>query len=92
MQALWQAAAAGAVPTVRQRAQVRLAAAHAAAGAAEAVQLCYRSAGSTAVWQGHPLERLLRDVNAAAQHYGISPVVYEAAGRVLLGREPDPGL
>jgi len=92
MRALWQAAAAGGVPTVRQRAQVRLAAAHATAGAAEAVQLCYRSAGSTAVWRGHPLERLLRDVNAATQHYGISPVVYEAAGRVLLGREPDPGL
>ncbi len=92
MQALWQAAAAGDPPTVRQRAQVRLAAAHATADAAEAVQLCYRSAGSTAVWRGHPLERLLRDVNAAAQHYGISPVVYESAGRVLLGRDPDPGL
>jgi len=92
MRALWQAAADGAAPTVAQRAQVRLAAAHATAGAAEAVQLCYRAAGSTAIWRGHPLERLLRDVTAAAQHYGIGPAVYEMAGRVLLGREPDPGL
>jgi alkylation response protein AidB-like acyl-CoA dehydrogenase len=92
MRALWQAAAGGSVPTVEQRAQVRLAAAHATAGAAEAVRLCYQAAGSTAIWRGHPLERLLRDVTAAAQHYGIGPAVYEAAGRVLLGKEPDPGL
>ena len=92
MQALWQAAAAGSVPTVEQRAHARLAAVHATAGAAEAVLLCYRSAGSTALHQRHPLQRLLRDVNAATQHYGISTAGYEMAGRALLGMEPDPGL
>jgi alkylation response protein AidB-like acyl-CoA dehydrogenase len=92
MQALWQAGAAGAPPTVEQRAQARLAAVHATAGAAEAVLLCYRSAGSTALYDSNPLQRLLRDVNAATQHYGISATGYELAGRALLGMPPDPGL
>ncbi len=92
MQALWQAGAAGVEPSVQQRAHARLAAVHATAGAAEAVLLCYRSAGSTALHRGNPLQRLLRDVNAATQHYGISAVGYEMAGRALLGMPPDPGL
>jgi indole-3-acetate monooxygenase len=92
MQALWQASAAGSAPTVEQRAQARLAAVHATAGAAEAVLLCYRSAGSTALYDSNPLQRLLRDVNAATQHYGISAAGYELTGRALLGMEPDPGL
>lgn len=92
MQALWDAGAAGAAPSVRQRAQARLAAVQATAGAAEAVQLCYRGAGTTALPRSHPLQRVLRDVNTATQHYGISAVGYELAGRALLGLEPDPGL
>ncbi|MEO7262430.1 MAG: acyl-CoA dehydrogenase family protein [Jatrophihabitantaceae bacterium] len=92
MQALWQAGAAGAAPTVRQRAQARLAGVHATEAAAEAVLLCYRAAGSTALYRNSPLQRLLRDVNAATQHYGISATGYEMAGRALLGMEPDPGL
>jgi alkylation response protein AidB-like acyl-CoA dehydrogenase len=56
------------------------------------VLLCYRSAGATALYQSHPLQRVLRDVNAATQHYGISQAGYELAGRALLGMEPDPGL
>jgi len=92
MQALWQAGVAGSAPTVRQRAQARLAAVHATEGAAAAVLLCYRSAGATALRRASPLQRLLRDVNSATQHYGISAVGYELAGRALLGMEPDPGL
>ena len=92
MQALWQAGAEGREPTVEQRAHARLAATHATAGAAEAVLLCYRCAGSTALYDRNPLQRLLRDVNAATQHYGISGAGYEMAGRALLGMPPDPGL
>jgi len=91
LQALWQGAA-GSVPTVEQRAHARLAAVHATAGAAEAVLLCYRSAGSTAVQDSNLLQRLLRDVNTATQHYGISAAGYELTGRALLGMEPDPVL
>lgn len=92
LQALWQAGAAGEAPTVEQRAHARLAAVQATAGAAEAVLLCYRTAGSTALYHSSPLQRLLRDVNAATQHYGISAAGYEMTGRALLGMEPDPGL
>jgi alkylation response protein AidB-like acyl-CoA dehydrogenase len=92
MQSLWQSAAAGSAPTVEQRAHARLAAVHATTGAAEAVLLCYRSAGSTALYDSNPLQRVLRDVNAATQHYGISAAGYELAGRALLGMEPESGL
>jgi indole-3-acetate monooxygenase len=92
MQALWQAGAAGRSPTLEQRAHARLAAVQATASAAEAVLLCYRSAGSTALYHSNPLQRLLRDVNAATQHYGISAAGYELAGRALLGLDVGPGL
>ncbi len=92
MRALRQAGEDGRTPTVQQRAQARLAAVHATAGAAEAVLLCYRNAGSTALYRSSPLQRLLRDVNAATQHYALSTPGYEMVGKVLLGMPPDPGL
>jgi indole-3-acetate monooxygenase len=91
MQALRQAADQG-PPTVQQRAEARLAAVHATASAAEAVALCYHSGGSTALYRSSPLQRALRDVNAATQHYALAAPGYEMVGRVLFGMEPDPGL
>ncbi len=90
--AIRQACEAGSAPTVLQRAHARAAAVHATEAAAKAVLLCYRSAGSTALYASSPLQRALRDVNAATQHYALSAPGYELVGRVLLGKEPDTGL
>lgn len=90
--AVRRACADGGAPSIEQRAQARLAAVHATAGAAEAVLLCYRSAGATALYRSSPLQRALRDVNAATQHYALSAPGYDMVGRVLLGMEPDPSL
>jgi alkylation response protein AidB-like acyl-CoA dehydrogenase len=92
MTAVRRACDDGGAPTVEQRAQARLAAVHATTSAAEAVQLCYRSAGATALYRTSPLQRALRDVNAATQHYALSAPGYDMVGRVLFGMEPDPGL
>jgi alkylation response protein AidB-like acyl-CoA dehydrogenase len=89
MTALFDAARAGDTPSLHQRAAARLAAVHAAQKAADAVESCYRIAGSTAMFTSSPLQRHLRDVNAATQHYALSHNGYESIGRVLLDFDPD---
>jgi alkylation response protein AidB-like acyl-CoA dehydrogenase len=90
LQALADTAATGQVPSAIERATARLAAVHATDQAARVVALCYRTAGTAAIYQAGVLERTLRDVNMTTQHYALSAPGYEIAGRVLLGFEPDP--
>ncbi len=92
LQALRDAADAGRVPSAIERADARLAAAFATEQAVEAVSLCYRTAGTAAIYQDNALQRALRDVNTASQHYALSGQGYQLAGRVLLGFDPDPML
>jgi alkylation response protein AidB-like acyl-CoA dehydrogenase len=53
-----------------------------------AVDLLYRLAGSSAIFQSSPLERCFRDVHTAAQHFQVLENRWETTGRVLLGLEP----
>jgi indole-3-acetate monooxygenase len=85
---MWDEAAAGRTPTLRQRAIVRLAAAKAAEASAHAVDLLFNVAGGTALFESNPLERCFRDVHATTQHIGTQPANFELAGRVLLGLDP----
>lgn len=80
--------AAGDTPSLHQRAIVRLAAAHAAASSAQAVDLLHDAAGATALFESSPIERCFRDVHATTQHIGTSSSNFEIGGRVLLGLEP----
>jgi alkylation response protein AidB-like acyl-CoA dehydrogenase len=68
---------------------VRLACLTAVENSLAAVDLVYRRAGSTAVFQNSPLERCFRDVHTAAQHVQTQDGRWENAGRVLLGLPPD---
>ena len=70
------------------RARLRRAIAHAAENATEAVQLCYRAGGGSAVYESAPFERALRDVNTAATHMAVRRVMMEEAGRVVFGLPP----
>jgi alkylation response protein AidB-like acyl-CoA dehydrogenase len=74
--------------TMRDRALVRIAAAHAASSAVGAVDLAFDVAGSTANELDSPLQRFSRDVRAATQHIAVVANNFEIAGRVLVGLEP----
>jgi hypothetical protein len=54
----------------------------------EVVQLIYKAAGGTAVYQKGPLDRCRRDVLSMNQHVIGTIRTYEMAGRLLLGLEP----
>jgi alkylation response protein AidB-like acyl-CoA dehydrogenase len=54
----------------------------------DVVQLVFKAAGGTAVYQKGPLDRCLRDVLTMNQHVVGTMRTYEMAGRLLLGLEP----
>lgn len=89
MSELRRTADTGSTPDLAARARARLAAVHATQTAAEAVQACYRCAGTSAISLDNPLQRALRDVNAATQHYTLSHNGYETVGRVMVGLASD---
>jgi alkylation response protein AidB-like acyl-CoA dehydrogenase len=84
----WSPVVANESVSMEARARLRRAIAHAAESAIEAVQLCYRAAGGTAVYESAPFERALRDVNTAATHMAVRRVMMEEAGRVAFGLIP----
>jgi alkylation response protein AidB-like acyl-CoA dehydrogenase len=86
--ALWAKVVAREPVPLATRARVRRSVAYAAESAVEAVQLCYRAAGGTAIYESAPFERALRDVNAAASHITTRRVMMEEAGRVTFGLPP----
>jgi alkylation response protein AidB-like acyl-CoA dehydrogenase len=67
------------------RARIRLASAHAAQSAAEAVDLMCNAAGTTAIYASSRLERCFRDVHVAIQHAGVAPSNIEMVGQYCLG-------
>jgi alkylation response protein AidB-like acyl-CoA dehydrogenase len=67
------------------RACIRLASAHAAQSAAEAVDLMFNAAGTTAIYASSRLERCFRDVHVATQHVAVAPSNIEMVGQYLLG-------
>ncbi len=85
---LWETTERTGETPMKLRALVRLASAHAAVSSAQAVDLMYTAGGATSLREENRLERLFRDVHAAAQHLGVMPHNFEVAGRVLLGMSP----
>ena len=85
---LWAAAQAGETAPMAARARVRRAIVHAAETSIEAVGLCYRAAGGSALFAGMPFEAALRDVNAMGGHLVFQRAMMEDAGRVALGQAP----
>lgn len=85
---IWDAVSCGRELSLEDRTSVRLAALTAVENSVQAVDLTYRLAGSTAIFQTSPLERCWRDVHAAAQHVQVQDGRWESAGRVLFGLDP----
>ena len=78
--------------TLEERGVARLACVNAASAAATAVDLCFQAAGTTALFESHPLQRRHRDVHALGQHVVLAFPGYETVGRVMFGLEPDTPL
>ena len=85
---LWVTLLAGRQPSERQVALFTAAYAHVVGVCVDVVQLVYKAAGGTAVYQKGPLDRCLRDVLTMNQHAIGTSRTYEMAGRLLLGLEP----
>ncbi len=86
---LWDAALTGPADDKRMRANVRLAASHAAKASVQAVDLLHGALATAAIFTGNPLERHFRDIHTAVAHVMIGPLTLESAGRVELGMEPN---
>jgi alkylation response protein AidB-like acyl-CoA dehydrogenase len=85
----WDAAESRGTVSVEQRAALRLAATHATAASASAVDTAYDLGGGTAIYETSPLQKRFRDVHAATQHMLIGPSTWELTGRLMLGLPTD---
>jgi indole-3-acetate monooxygenase len=84
---LMESAGRGELP-MSARAAYRAACANAAESASQIVHLLAANAGAISIFESCPLERALRDIQAASQHVAMSPNNYVIAGRVRLGLDP----
>lgn len=67
------------------RAAIRLAGAHAAQCATEAVDLMFNAAGTSGIYTSSRLQRCFRDIHVANQHITVAGSNIEMVGQYLLG-------
>ncbi len=75
-------------PSTSARAAYRTACTNAAESASRIVHLLAADAGAISIFESCPLERALRDIQAASQHVAMSPNNYVVSGRIRLGLDP----
>jgi alkylation response protein AidB-like acyl-CoA dehydrogenase len=85
----WQRCVDGRPHSLRQKADLLLAATHAMSSAVQAVELACSIAGTTAFRATSPLERCFRDVQTMKHHVFASEARYGTFGQVYLGIPPD---
>ena len=81
----WDVACAGQFLSAEEQCVVRSAATYATEVSAEVVTDAFRNAGAGAIYASHFMQRCLRDINVAAQHYMVADTAYEQLGRARLG-------
>jgi indole-3-acetate monooxygenase len=86
---VWKSLSAGSLITVEQRVTIRMAATHAIHKAREAVDFAYNTAGATAIFQNHPLERRFRDIHTVTQQLQGRLSHFETVGAWMMGAEAD---
>ena len=85
---MWAVAQVAGHITTRERALFQLACSDAVRDCAEAVDVVAEAAGTTANQEGHPLERISRDIRVVRQHTTVAGHNLLDTGRVLLGLKP----
>jgi alkylation response protein AidB-like acyl-CoA dehydrogenase len=83
--AAWQQAEAGGQLDAAAQAELQAIATYTTELAVNIAGAAYRYGGASALYQPNILERLLRDIQAAAQHIAVSDAAYEAHGKHRLG-------
>jgi alkylation response protein AidB-like acyl-CoA dehydrogenase len=90
MQQIWsEIAEGGSLLTLAHRMTLRMASTHAIHAARDAVDFAYNAAGTTAIFNSHPLERRFRDMHTVTQQLQGRLSHFETVGAYLLGGEPD---
>ncbi|OBK13364.1 acyl-CoA dehydrogenase family protein [Mycobacterium asiaticum] len=85
----WQASQHPEPVPVAARNRLRLAATHAARTSADVVRTLYDLAGSSAIYDGAPLQRRFRDAFTATAHFQVNEASRELPGRILLDQPAD---
>ena len=86
---LWEEVGRTGGVTVEQRVRVRQATTYLIHTARDVAHRVYHEAGSTAIFNNHPFERRLRDVNSVSQQMQGRRTHLEAVGLYILGGEPN---
>ena len=76
---------AGNRPSPELQSELRSIAAYCTEVATEVVTRAFRLVGGSAIYQGSVLQRCLRDINVASQHFVVSAATYENLGQFKLG-------
>ena len=77
--------------THAQRVARRMAGTHTIREAAAVFDLAYTVAGSTGIYQAHPLHRPFQDMHVITQHVQGRMSYYSLVGRFFLGHDFEPG-
>jgi alkylation response protein AidB-like acyl-CoA dehydrogenase len=78
----WERASEGGMATDEQKADLYLAGTHAAQSAAQVVRWVADAAGTSVIYQAHPLERIVRDMETLRHHGFISESRYGSVAQV----------
>jgi alkylation response protein AidB-like acyl-CoA dehydrogenase len=84
----WAECAATGDVEFERRIQMRLASTHAIHEAREIVEMAYADAGTTAIFEGNPFERRLRDMHAVSQQIQATAAHFQTVGQYYLGMKP----
>ena len=85
---MWDECAASGKVGFEHRIELRLASTYAIHEAREVVETSYTDAGATAIFEGNPFERRLRDMHAVSQQIQSTAAHFQSVGQHYLGLKP----
>lgn len=89
--AIWDQVVRGDPVPLEQVARLRIASTNIARAGADVARHAFEAAGTTGIFNSHPLSRLLLDAMVVAQHAFMNDGTWQSGGAVLLGKTPPPG-
>jgi alkylation response protein AidB-like acyl-CoA dehydrogenase len=89
LEAAWEQARAGQPPSTEDKADLYLAGTHAAQSAAQVVRWVADAAGTSVIYEGRPLERIVRDMETLRHHGFVSESRYGSVAQVFWDADLD---